>query len=54
MRIHRQVLSRLNGGGDKEQIELAGSQLLEPGLSVTIEDRPGVAVITYEQIREGR
>jgi len=49
----RYVLRRLNGEGDKNKIELVGSHLIEPGLPVTIEDRPGVAVITYERIVEG-
>jgi alpha-galactosidase len=50
----RYLLKRLNGDRDTEEIEVAGSRLLEQGLSVTIEDRPGVAVITYRQVREGR
>jgi hypothetical protein len=31
-------------------VEFAGSHLLEKGLPVTIEEQPGAAVITYEQI----
>ena len=50
----RYVLTTQNADGDEEKIELGGSHLLEPGLPVTIEDRPGAAVITYERVREGR
>ena len=50
----RYVLKRLHCNGEEEEIEFAGSHLLESGLPVTIEDQPGVAVITYQQILEGR
>ena len=48
----RYVLKELNGEGDTKEIEFAGSQLIESGLPVTIDDRPGVAVITYRRISE--
>jgi hypothetical protein len=48
----RYVVRRLNVGGDEGRREFAGRQLLESGLPITIEERPGVAVITYQQIRE--
>ncbi len=50
----RYLLKELNGDGGDEEIEIAGRRLLEEGLSVTIDDRPGAAVITYRKIREGR
>jgi len=50
----RYVLRRLEADGDKEKVEFVGSHLLEEGLPVTIEDRPGAAVITYEQILKER
>jgi alpha-galactosidase len=48
----RYALRRLRADGDKEMVEFAGSHLLEKGLPVTIEEQPGAAVITYEQILE--
>ena len=50
----RYALRRLEADGDKEKVEFAGSHLLEKGLPVTIEEQPGAAVITYEQILERR
>jgi len=50
----RYVLKRLNGAGDQQRIEVAGSQLLGRGVPVTIEDRPGAAVFTYERIPKRR
>jgi len=34
---------------DRENGEMSGQELLEQGLPVAIEDRPGVAVIAYER-----
>jgi alpha-galactosidase len=48
----RYVLGELNGGGE-EQTQITGGALLDPGLRVTIDERPGVAVIAYERVREG-
>ena len=48
------IRKRLKGAEDKEEIELAGCRLLECGLPVMIEDRSGGAVITCENVLEGR
>ena len=40
------VLTNLDGGDAKEA---SGSELMDPGLLVDIQDQPGAAVITYKK-----
>jgi alpha-galactosidase len=47
----RSAVKELGDGDDAKPVEMSGRDLLERGLPVSIQERPGVAVITYQRAK---